>query len=515
MRPADFIRAGLGASSAFHSTVPTSIATSLPSSTPSGSAEPCSLIAEYGEAGSPMPAQVAYECLASVPVDVQGDSQLIDELKVLWDWHSEIGWLKNTPSTWDLGPLDIIQELDYIQGNLSNYQSEFDVQRDIQSLVTRTGNFHYNYQPDILQVFSFQRAYAVVSISDDGTSLPKVYDAADIAHKHKYNNTKISAITKINDEDVESFLEKVASYSQYTNIDARLNNVFFKAAVDGSLGSFITQESYQGDWSNVTFANGTKKAIANIASANQNFTSDITDGMSFFQNFCQGQISGYQTSSAIFKKGAPIQKRAAIPTDYPTPIVEHSGGAVAGYFLEGKGYEDVAVLKIITFDPDGDDTGNEFQSVVADFMSNATAANKTKLIIDLRENGGGATNLLLDTFMQLFPGETPFSAQRYRGQEQFLLIGDRVSEIWNNETMLAASSESAFGKDTSRSSTPCTSSADLEFFLDFANDFRYWAYWHFLDVNNKDFDSWKEFSGPHTYNNDNFTTTMRYNVSVL
>jgi len=48
--------------------------------------------------------------------------------------------------------------------------------------------------------------------------------------------------------------------------------------------------------------------------------------------------------------------------------------------------------------------------------------------------------------------------------------------------------------------------------LDIGSDFREWAYWHFLDVNNNNWPSWKAFYGPHRFNGDDFTTDMRYNV---
>lgn len=41
-----------------------------------------------------------------------------------------------------------------------------------------------------------------------------------------------------------------------------------------------------------------------------------------------------------------------------------------------------------------------------------------------------------------------------------------------------------------------------------------WQYDNFLDVNNKPFDSWDAWVGPHTFNDDQFTATSRYNVSV-
>ena len=432
---------------------------------PSSTIEPCavasSLIAQSTD--NRIPAQAAYDCLTSVPVDIPGNSKLIDELKFLWQWQSEVGWLKNPPSTWELGPIDLIGELDKIKAKLSQYTNEYQVHVDIQALTIRTGNFHFNYQPDILQTFLFLRQVAIISISDDGKNLPKVYLAEDIILQDS-QPTNISAIVKINGEDVQSYLTKVAARNQYIDPDVRLNHLFYRANETASMGSFHRQAGYDGPSTNFTFANGTAKSYDNLAAALQNFTG-IDSGAAFFQTFCTGAISGFSTttpaatsptSTPSTQAGTPrpkltrrddiaefanphlLQKRQTIPSTYPTPIVEHSGGAVAGYFMNTPGFQDVAVLKIISFQPQGDDSGVEFQSVVEQFLGNATSAGMKKLIVDLRENGGGATNLLLDTFMQLFPSMTPFSAQRYRAQEQFRLVGDSVSEIFNNESLSSA-----------------------------------------------------------------------------
>src|SRR5436190_8575755 len=128
-------------------------ATRTSSSGSSSTQLPCavasSLLADPSN-GNIIPAKVAYDCLTSVPVDVEGDAVLIDELKLLWEWHSETGWLKNPPPHWDLGPLDLIAELDKIKAKLPQYRSEYDVQRDIEALTIRTGDFHMNWSPDIL-----------------------------------------------------------------------------------------------------------------------------------------------------------------------------------------------------------------------------------------------------------------------------------------------------------------------------------------------------------------------------
>lgn len=71
-----------------------------------------------------IPAKDAYDCLKSVPVAADDNKDLIDQLKLYWAFHSETGYLKNPPDTWELGPLDLIGELDKINENLSSYESE-------------------------------------------------------------------------------------------------------------------------------------------------------------------------------------------------------------------------------------------------------------------------------------------------------------------------------------------------------------------------------------------------------
>lgn len=420
-------------------------ASSTPSSIPSGTTEPCAVVSRLLESSDTgfITAESAYKCLKSVPVAVKDDEELIDQLKLLWEWHSETGWLKSPPSTWDLGPLDLIGELDKIKKKLSSYDSEYDVQMAIYRLTVRSGNYHFNYLPDILQVFGFQRPVGVATIADDGSSVPKTYVIQDLLAQEEDDDINISPIKSINGQDVQKYLEWVADESQYGNADARYNKVTYKGREIGSQGTFAVQESYQGAFTNLTFVNGTRRNVVNAAATVQNFTG-ITSGKDFFRAFCTGDISGYEANVESMKtnrysKAAPRrrwEKRQVIPSDgYPKPIVEHSKGAVAGYFLTGSGLTDVAVLKIITFEPE-DSTHREFQSVIRRFLEKCTRANKKKLVIDLRENGGGETALLLDAFMQLFPDKEPFSAQRYRAQEQFQLIGEAVDAIWTNKTAL-------------------------------------------------------------------------------
>ncbi|BAE66546.1 unnamed protein product [Aspergillus oryzae RIB40] len=475
------------------------------SASPSNTSEPCALASQLADENQVIPAQTAYECLKSVPVAVEQDKTLIDQLKVLWEWHSETGYLKNTPESWELGSVDLLGELDKIKENLSSYDSEYDVQLAINKLTLKTGNFHFNYVPDILQVFFFGRLIPVTTVSEDGTSVPETYAVADLVQKDSDDSIEISPIAKINGEDTQTYLNKIAAQEQYIDPDARYNSLMWRGNAAASVGSFVNigLGIYEGATTNITFKNETTRVIKNYAEVRQNLTA-VTSGKSFFEELCTGSFAGIEAMTTSMKKtpykGAPHHwKRQSIPSDgYPKPVVEHSGGMVAGYFMNGSDFEDVAVLKIVTFDTSSDERGDaavEFQDVVKQFLGNCTDAGKKKLVIDLRENGGGDTDLLLDTFMQLFPGEVPFSAQRYRAQEQYKLIGEAINSVYEDQSV-----QSSIKKATGESF------ADVGLV-------RYWAYWNFVDVNGDNFKSWDEFYGPHKYNGDEFTTIMRYNMS--
>ncbi|KAF2872426.1 hypothetical protein BDV95DRAFT_606042 [Massariosphaeria phaeospora] len=472
--------------------------------------EPCGIVASAAAAfETAIPAQTAFECLDSVPVDVQGNSKLIDELKLVWQWQSEISWLKNPPAEWEWGPIDIEKELDNVKANLESFSSEYAVQLAIQNITIRTGNYHFNYQPDILQIFSFYRLFSVVSISEDGKALPKLYEFSDATLLNV--SSDVSEITAINGVEAFEYLKKLAVGEQYIDTDGGFNSLLAKGDTL-TKGAFYRQTNYDGASTNVTFANGTSVVIESIAEANQDFTG-VFDGQSFFENFCTGSISGMSpeanAKTSLDPKSNPghlghkpliphhinyLHKRQEIPSSgYADAVVEDDSGAIAGYFLNGNGYDNVAVLKIITFAPESDATGDNFQAAIQKFLAKCISEKKEKLIIDLRENGGGATHLLLDAFMQLFPEQEPFSGQRYRATEEFISIGNVVEAIHKNDTLERRYERWAMGK--------------------IEETYRYWAYWEFETPKGETWGSFDDFDGPYKLNSDNFTSLMRYNYS--
>jgi len=488
-----FIR-GLLAASATLAVVKGIDVTPTPTPTSTSTEEPCAVVSSLLEASqTAIPAETAYSCLKSVPVDVEGDKKLIDELKVAWQWHSDVTWLKSPPKDWENGPLDLMAALDDIKDHLSDFNSEYEVQLAIQKLTARTGDFHLNWVPDILQVFIFRRQFGVVALSEDGTSIPKLYVVADAkaVDAGLLEKDAISNIDTINGEPAFTYLEELALWEQYRDSDGRLNSLLSKGDTL-TLGGFIIQSRFDGYITEIKFANGTKRSYENFATTSQDW-GQVHDGKSFYENFCDGSISGLHGEETDWTPRLH-DKRAINPEIFPTAVVAAKSGAVAGYFLTGSGYDDVAVLKIMTFDPQNDEYGLEFQATISEFLKTCIEEKKNNLILDLRENGGGQVQLMLDTFKQLFPHRNVWQGHRYRSHPQYDLIGDAVSEIYTNETMHEYYEATWNGSINTH--------------------YRHWAYSHFLTAQGENFESWEEVKGPELFNGDNYTAAMRYNVSI-
>ena len=164
----------------------------------------------------------------------------------------------------------------------------------------------------------------------------------------------------------------------------------------------------------------------------------ITSGDDFYDRFCTPSTSSSSTSKKMMKRDeepailAPNPLRSRQTTDafpnYPSdPIVTDDGyGIISGYFLSGKGYEDAAVLAITSFLAEGaSDTVAfiaDFQSTVENFLAECKKAGKSKLVIDLTSNGGGAIVAATDLFVQLFPDKDRFSANNMRRSDSLVAM---------------------------------------------------------------------------------------------
>ena len=232
-----------------------------------------------------------------------------------------------------------------------------------------------------------------------------------------------SPITKVNGEDVDVFMTKLADLGYLQDKDGLYNNLMYEMAFDAQspnyryTGYFALAGRYgyfyPGSNTTIEFEDGLISTIMNYAEVVGNFEG-VVDGKTLYERFCTGpHLQAVQfdeerdPQDPQAPEPPPLPPAAKNPAHgYPMPQVISSDYQVSGYFLNGTGYEDVAVLSILSFSPG---SPAEFQSVIQKLITDAKAAGKTKLVIDLSSNGGGNILTGYDAFRQYVLG-SPFSS---------------------------------------------------------------------------------------------------------
>ncbi|KAI4920359.1 uncharacterized protein J4E92_008578 [Alternaria infectoria] len=496
----------------------TETSSSSSSASASSGQEPCAVvsmaIAALPSGARPIvPAELGVQCLQSVPLDMEGNVKLIDDLKLMVKWQSNIAYLKNPPKGYTEEPLDIMGELDTMQKQVADgtFKNEYEFQLKMLNTFTKAYDNHFAYQPDILaSAMQFQRppGSELVSVSSDGTALPEIFTYRDVIKANTDSSFKPSSIKVINGMGAQDYLANVSASSDFHDADTRWNALFPSQALLASgttfLGSFRSGQ-YQGPNTTLEFANGTTWSQMNVAVVVGNFTG-VDSGKAFFQKFCTGPK---RTAPAPAPSPTSNSTRTAPPVATPTP--SHIGYpkaelinrnlAVGGYYLNGSGYENVAILSIPSYEsPDA----QSFQNTMRDFIRMSQKAGKTKMIFDLRGNGGGNAILGYDTFKQVYPQAVaePFGGTRFRANDALNSAGKITQDFLANKTFVQ-SNQTAFMEVFGRATTQ----ADIFALTSGFN------YQHILDVNNKAMSGWDQLFGPEQINNDSFTTTLRYNFS--
>ena len=413
--------------------------------------------------------------------------------------------------------------MDQISTGLKNgkYNNEYDFQLDLMNLVMSAKDEHFNYYPDITQIFAFMRSNNLFSISTDGQALPEVYMDLDldVLALSSWKNYTVSPVTKINGKPVETFLNTLADEGGAQDPDANYNALFpviplISTNQPANPPAFQYSPTYQGSSTIVTFKNGTTRKIETFATTSQSFKG-VVDGPSFFRKFCSGATgtasssalpSGSLFPSASFSASAsffpsssagpaispvstqvsysavPSQTVVPAPPAFPKPWAVASDWSIACYFPEEN--KDLAVLSAPTFQPA---VNVEFQDVIRECLATSAKMGKKKLIIDIRGNGGGTVILAYDWFKQLFPSMSPWGTSNFHAFDLFNEIGQVVTEHFDSSNPGRESLNNNFGS---------IFNVDNE-----------------LDTMDAQFSSWSDFYGPvHTYG-DTFTNLVRYNLT--
>lgn len=168
--------------------------------------------------------------------------------------------------------------------------------------------------------------------------------------------------------------------------------------------------AFQGSNFTLTYENGQEKTENSFAILRPGVDfSGVKTGEDFYNKFLTPDNTQATNTTTL---ATPSPTSTALPTPpptisgYPLPIVRDSGAnTTAGYFLNGTGYDSVAVLSVLGFSPQGSIGSTEyltnFQSTVASFLAQCKQAGKTKLIIDLSANGGGFVVAGYELFAQV------------------------------------------------------------------------------------------------------------------
>jgi hypothetical protein len=397
-----------------------------------------------------IPPSIALACLKSVPIDVPRAKNQTKYLARYMIGQSTLGYLKSPPEGYLIPGVDIAGGIEQILDKLASgaYKTQWEWSWDIENIFIQASDGHFTYTPALLQIFAFEAGFSVMSVSDDGISLPKIYHIDDL-DKSRTMGYKASPITYIDKVPVLKYLEKVSSTTQQQDPDAMFNVLFttYPSAWTG-LNNWFRRGAYSSlpDKSVVTFLNGTKTTFTNHAIVRQDLTG-IKTGQDLHIAYEVPSPSNSTRPAGTKSIAKPSSKPTiappatstaatitAVPTlpvrleGYPEPVVMHAGRYMSGYFLD-RAHNDTAVLAILAFEDTNNGTDSvsndikEVRRVIREFLAKCRAAGKTKLVIDVSGNGGGLIVEAWELYKNLFPAADPWSAHRIRASEGMNFTG--------------------------------------------------------------------------------------------
>ncbi|TVY18750.1 Peptidase S41 family protein ustP [Lachnellula arida] len=441
-------------------------------------------------------ASLAHDCLNSVPLNKDAAIALVDSIEPYLEWQSDSAYKKDPPPDYFYPPIDIFGYLASVKANLENntYANEYEFQEDLYNVFAKAHDGHFVFYPDALtKAIEWGRQRSLISISNDGFSIPQIYLYGSLLNDSIEDATSCpstaSVVAQINGIDAATYVADFAYTASFNqDADAAYNTMFFeKAFVAGATskgyfsGGGRMRYIYPGANTTFTFENGTVLTLENVGKVKGDFTG-VTDGGSFYTKFCSGSTSEAGAEDALSATDAAD----IVDPGYPTPIDITGDGIVSGYYLDGSGFEDVAVISLLAFESE---SPLEFQQTAQKFFADAIQAGKTKLVIDLSANGGGYILQGYDLFRQLFPH----------------IVQDGFSRLRESDSLLAISK--IYSDSIPPDYDPSTASAET-----ISNYETFFNYRYDLNLLNQPFQSFNEKFAAHVFKSDDFTDILRWNL---
>lgn len=441
-------------------------------------------------------AEIAHECLKSVPLGKDAAVELVDAMAPYLSWQSDAAYKANPPASYPFPGYDIFANLAKIKADLQadKYDGEYSFQLDLYlNIIAKGHDGHLLFYPDALsRVFSFERPKSLVSISEDGVSLPVVKFYEDVVA----NADAASSITHINGIDAATYVDEFGSQAVgYQDKDAIFNSMFFSLAahaVHHRTGYFAkggrTRYLYPGPSTVFTLANKSQIVIQNLASITADMTG-VVDGESFYAKFCNPN-GAMKDNARITPRSMTTKSTASSRSDptmlgYPPALASTRDKVASCYFLEGEGFDDVVVISLLDMITV---SMSDYQAVIQRCIKDAVGAGKSKLVVDLQANDGGYVVLGYDFFRQLFPDIIGNALSRWKESDGFLAAVEVVDDQL-----------SGFNPSSSNDST---------LLREWESPFNYQADYN---MSGKPFASFEDKFRPHVYQNTNYTNLMRWN----
>lgn len=298
----------------------------------------------------------------------------MDSIRPYLNWQTTIQWLKDPPAEYAekiQPPYDFYAEFERIYSKAcdNGYSNEYSFGNDLYKAFQHAHDGHFVIYPDsFTDIFTFGRTTPLVSVSLDGMSIPEVYVYQDVLSSVVGNATFTpSPLAMIDGQNATEYLLNWASYGSLQDPDALWNNMFYLlqqvslgsagTGVGTFAGSGRGRYIYPGPSTTLTFANGTTITNENFARVLVPFD-NITSGPDIYKEYFIPPSSELQdaeelatsTTSSTTSSSTSSTTSTTIPAPgYPTPLVREKSNLNSGYFLEGEGYDDIAVLSIASF----------------------------------------------------------------------------------------------------------------------------------------------------------------------
>ncbi|KAK0736398.1 hypothetical protein B0T21DRAFT_289231 [Apiosordaria backusii] len=406
---------------------------------------------------APILPSLAFACLKSMPLYADVAKKHVDYLAPLVEWQSTIDYLRDPPKGYLSEGVDLTQGLQDIAANLQarrpKYSGMFDFLTDLHTLLsTRVRDGHLSVRSLLLDLFTFEQGAEFVSISEDGLKIPRIYLRDDVKHiSHGYTPSPVSIVNGI---PVVDFLLKTSiQRSGSHDPDARFNTLFRSVSKDANLVHVEPNDIYMlglEDSTTVKFQNGTVLRFDNTAYVRANF-STINSGTSLYNTYGQGNGTAPSTFGQLFYNWAD-KNWTASRNGFPAPFRTTPSESMRTFLLPNETFEDTAILAINSFVEAENPYsllgsiyfGGHVNNVTRDFITAARASNRTKLILDLQGNGGGATDYITVVYLHLFPPSNPTAPYNWpilhqvRAHPQLQWIGTELEKLQYNNTSLTA-----------------------------------------------------------------------------